>query len=91
MSGKNNATCSICGKPYELCRSCSSLNFKSWRAVTDDINCYKIYLILAEYNDTKDHITAKQRLEKCDLTELRSYPIHIKIVIQEIFKKSQTV
>lgn len=75
MALENNAICSICGKPYHLCNTCKDqLSFKPWRSVVDTINHYKIYMAIAEY--TNKHInkaTAKEMLEKCDISDYKTF------------------
>lgn len=94
MSNRNNATCSICGEKYHVCRSClEQKTFKPWRTVTDSIDHYKIYLAIHGYTVTKNREKAKEELEKCDLSEMDNFYPEIKSVINEIMaepKKKKT-
>lgn len=93
MSENNiNAHCSICGKGYYLCKSCSEQkNFKPWRTVTDTVEHYKIFLAVHGYSTSKNKQKAKDELEKCDLSELESFNDGIKNVIKEIMAEEKTV
>lgn len=85
MSNTNNAVCSICGKPYKVCRTCSEQKtFKPWRTVTDTIEHYKIYMAVHGYTVSKNKEKAKNDLEKCDLSGLDNFNPEIKKVIKEI-------
>ena len=90
MSEKYNATCSICGKPYKICRTCQELkSFTPWRTVTDTLQHYAIFLALSEYTKTKDKEKAKEELSKCDLSELDTFNENIKSVIKEIIAEEK--
>ena len=93
MKENLNATCSICGKRYHVCSTCSETkSFTPWRTIVDTINCYKIFLIIRDYtnkNKTKDD--AKKELERCDLSEMDAYLPEIKLVIQEILKVEKKI
>lgn len=88
MSNTNNAICSICGKPYRVCRTCAEQKtFKPWRTVTDTIEHYKIYMAIHSYTVSKNKEKAKNDLEKCDLSGLENFNPEIKKVIKEIIAK----
>lgn len=89
MENQNaNAYCSICGKPYRVCRTCAEQKtFKPWRTVTDTIEHYKIYMAVHGYTVSKNKEKAKDDLEKCDLSGLESFNQEIKKVIKEILAK----
>lgn len=90
MSENLNATCSICNKKYHVCRSCSDIqSFQPWRTVCDTLPHYMIYLALAEYTKTKDKVSAKKELEKCDLSELNIFDEDVKKVIEEIMAENK--
>lgn len=94
-SKKHNATCSICGNKYTVCRTCADqLSLKPWRTVTDTAEHYKIYLAIHGYTLSKDKEKAKKELERCDLSELENFNSEIRSVINEIMtenKKAKTV
>ena len=90
MSEKFNATCSICGKPYKICRTCQEIeSFTPWRTVTDTLQHYAIFLALSEYTKTKDKEKAKEELSKCDLSELDTFNENIRSVIKEIIAEEK--
>lgn len=83
-----NAYCSICGKGYHLCQTCSDQKMiKPWRTITDSIEHFKIYTAIHGYTISKDKETAKNELQKCDLTGLEEFNLEIKSVIKEIMKE----
>lgn len=83
------ATCIICGKEYDACLSCKDkISLRPWKTVTDTIDCYKLFLILAQFNKgslTKD--VAKKQLSniKYNLDELKE---HDKKVVLEIMSET---
>lgn len=87
MAEQNNAKCSICGKPYHLCKTCSEVkSFMPWRTVTDTVGHYLIYTAIHGYTVTKDKTRAKEELQKCDLSELNTFNPEIQRVIYEILE-----
>ena len=88
MSEKYNATCAICGKPYEICRTCQEIkSFTPWRTITDTLQHYTLFLVLSEYSRTKDKAKAKDELSKCDLSEKELFKDSVKNMIDEIMKE----
>ena len=80
-----NAHCAICGNGYHVCNSCLvQTTFKPWRAVTDTMEHYKIYLAIHAYTLSKDKETAREELKQCDLSELETFKPEIKSMIQNI-------
>ena len=52
MSESLNATCAVCGERYHICNACKSVKtYKPWRTITDSAQCYKLYLIVHDYNN----------------------------------------
>lgn len=66
MRRADTATCSICGKEYKACLSCRNQDaIKPWRNIADAVDCYKIFLVISQYNNgylSKDD--AKKQLEQ---------------------------
>ena len=93
MALELNAKCEICGKMYHMCNSCAdSLTFKPWRSVVDSIEHFKIYIVLSDY--TNKHISkgeAKQELEKCNISDYKTFEPHIVKAIDEILKDDKQV
>ena len=91
MAENLNATCAICGKKYHACATCkSTITYKPWRTITDTIDCYKIYMIVYDYE--KKIITndkAKEMLSNCKMPE--TFQPHIKKVIDEIMGEQKPV
>lgn len=89
------ATCIICGKEYDACLSCKDkISLRPWKTVTDTIDCYKLFLILAQFNKgslTKD--VAKKQLSniKYNLDELKEHDKKVVLeIMSETTKKSKT-
>lgn len=84
MSENLNGTCAICGEKYHVCSTCKSIKtFMPWRTITDTIDCYKIYMIVSDYDKgrtTKEK--AKEELESVTLP--KTFQPHIKKVVDEI-------
>lgn len=88
------ATCIICGKEYDACLSCKDkISLRPWKTVTDTIDCYKLFLILAQFNKgslTKD--VAKKQLSniKYNLDELKEHDKKVVLeIMSETIKKSK--
>ena len=83
--GNNNATCSICGKPYRKCMSCQDSKIKPWHSIVDTYEHYKIFITIRDYNNGYiDKSEAKSQLAKLDLTGLDDFVVEIKDKINEI-------
>lgn len=83
---KNNAVCSICGRPYYKCLSCKELmKLSPWRAFTDTPEHFKIFSIIKGVNTgvyTKRE--AKRKLRNVDLSDLERLRPNIKEIICDI-------
>lgn len=90
---KNNATCSICGKPYYMCVSCKDQQMLSpWKIHTDTAEHYKVYQILHGISVgiyTKQE--AKDRLQNVDLRDKDSFLPRIKQRIDEIMSTNNVI
>lgn len=85
-----NAYCSICGRGYHVCSSClSQKTFKPWRAITDSMEHYKIYLAIHGYTISGDKEKAKTELQNCDLNGSEDFKPNIKAVIKEIMTEPE--
>lgn len=84
-----NAVCAVCGKAYHVCNACRKTNTRSWRMVTDTVECYQIYMIVHDH--TYGTITgekARDLLASCALPAKMQRPI--KTVIDEIMSCGKT-
>ena len=86
MGSLYNATCDICGRPYELCLVCRDMMaLRPWRTHTDTSEHYKVYQVLLGYNTgVYDIAEAKAKLLNIDLSDKDTYATEIKEVINEI-------
>lgn len=86
MGNNINAYCSICGKGYHVCASCSDAKtLTPWRTIVDTIDHYKIFMIIRDYtNKYIDIKEAKELLSKCDLSEYKTFEKEIKEAIEKI-------
>ena len=85
-----NATCTICGKKYHLCRTCERIeSFQPWRTVCDTLPHYAIYVALARYRKTNDKSEAREALLRCDLSDLDGFDADKVKIIKEILKEEK--
>lgn len=93
MTGKNNATCKICGTPYYMCLSCKEFRrLYPYKLHTDTAEHFKIYQILQGYFTkvyTKDD--AKARLQNVDLSDIDTFKDYVRDNIQDIIKEDKAV
>lgn len=89
MAERNNAYCSICGKPYHVCMSClDSMRLSPWKIHTDTSEHFKIYQIIHGFTSnvySKDE--ARIKLKNVDLRDLESFRPNIKEIIKDILKE----
>ena len=88
MADYLNAVCSVCGKKYHICSSCSAAKtFTSWRKIACSANCYKIFSALSSYTNgyAKEEETAKL-LRTFDLTESEHFLEPVKRSIDRLLK-----
>lgn len=93
MAEKNNAKCSICGKGYYVCMSCSdAMKIHPWKIHTDTAECYKVFQVVRGFSTgvyTKDE--AREKLQNADLKDVDSFRPHIKKIVKDILKVENTV
>ena len=89
MAEQNNATCSICGKPYRMCLSCKdTLAIRPWQRYTCTSEHFKVFQVLRGFSTgvyTKDE--AKSKFENINLDDLNTFRPHIKTTIEDIIKE----
>ena len=90
---ENNAVCSICGKAYHLCLSCSdAMKLHPWKTYTDTQECFKVFQVVRGFSTgvyTKDE--AKEKLQNVDLKDINSFRPHIKKIVKDILKEEKAV
>lgn len=88
MSNKINHWCVVCGTGYHACDTCDEIkSFTPWRALTDTVEHYQIFLILKQFNNgIIDKEEAKSMLSGLDLSKRDTFKESAKNVLNEIFK-----
>lgn len=91
MSNKINHWCVVCGTGYHACDTCDEIkSFTPWRALTDTVEHYQIFLILKEFNNgIIDKEEAKSMLSGLDLSKRDTFKESAKNVLNEIFKEEK--
>lgn len=86
MKTKNNKTCIVCGTKYTYCPTCAEFaNVAIWHNIYHDENCKEIFAIAVDFNSgILDKNIAKERLDKCDLSNKKSFNKSILKAINEI-------
>lgn len=86
MSNKKyNATCSICGKPYNMCNSCRHDSPIIWKKFCDTAEHYKIYQIVHGYTTgIYTDAEAAKRLGNVNLSDLDELKPNIRDIINNI-------
>lgn len=92
---KYNATCAICGKPYQMCYSCKGKQNAIWKRHCDTAEHYKIYQLIHGYTTglyTDAEAAAKlKNIDVFDVDELRPHIRDIVKKIQSYSKPKKTV
>lgn len=90
---ENNAVCSICGKAYHLCLSCSdAMKLHPWKTYTDSQNCFQVFQVVRGFSTgvyTKDE--AKEKFKNVDLKDINSFKPHIKKIVKDILKEDKPI
>ena len=93
MHEKNNAVCSICGKEYHVCLSCSdAMKLHPWKIYTESQNCFQVFQVVRGFSTgvyTKDE--AREKLQNVDLKDIDSFRPHIKKIVKDILKEEKVV
>ena len=93
MAEKNNAYCTICGKPYYVCLSClDSMRLSPWKIHTDTAEHFKISQIVHGVSTniyTKDE--ARTKLKNVNLDDMDTFKPHIKQIIEDILKEDEPI
>lgn len=90
---KYNATCSICGKPYNMCYSCDKKNAQLiWKRFCDTPEHYKIYQVVHGYTTglyTKAE--AKRKLKNIDTSDIDELRSNIREILVDIMGNDKKV
>lgn len=93
MAEKNNAHCTICGKPYYVCMSClDSLRLSPWKIHTDTAEHFKVSQIVHGISTnvyTKDE--ARIKLKNVNLDDMDTFKPNIKKIIEDILKEEKPI
>lgn len=93
MTEKNNATCSICGSGYHVCRSCKdSMQLQPWKIHCCSAPHFQVFQVVRGFSTgvyNKDEF--KSKLKNIDLSDLDSYREHIRILIKDALKEDEVV
>ena len=91
MAKKNNAVCSICGKEYYACLSCSdAMKLHPYKSFTDTAEHFKVFQVVRGFSTgvyTKEEF--KSKLQNIDLSDLDTYREHIKALIKDALKEDE--
>ncbi len=85
-----NHWCVLCGIGYHSCDTCSKeKHFTPWRALTDTMEHYKIFMVLKDYNNkltSKEE--ARELLADLNLSGQDSFKESAKNLLADIFSKT---
>lgn len=89
VNNKDNATCSICGKPYHMCLHCKTeIGAAPWKRHTDTVEHYKVFQVVRGYSTgVYDKSEAKEKLKNIDLSDMDTFVDSIKTVIGKIMEE----
>lgn len=91
MTEKNNAVCSICGKEYYACLSCSdAMKLHPFKSFTDTAEHFKVFQVVRGLSTgvyTKDE--AKEKFKNIDLQDIESFRPHIRDIIKDVLKEDE--
>lgn len=93
MAEKNNAHCTICGKPYYVCMSClDTMRLSPWKIHTDTAEHFKVSQVVHGVSTnvyTKDE--AKMKLKNINLEDVDTFRPHIKKIVEDILREDEPV
>ena len=93
MAEKNNATCSICGKEYHVCLSCSdAMKLHPWKIHCCSPDCFKVFQVVRGFStNVYTKVEFRSKLKNIDLSNLENYREHIKALIKDALKEKKPV
>lgn len=85
-----NHWCVLCGAGYHSCDTCSKeKHFTPWRALTDTIEHYKIFMVLKDYNNKIiSGEKAREMLAELDLSGQDTFKESAKNLLADIFSET---
>ncbi|MDO5399139.1 MAG: hypothetical protein Q4G33_14575 [bacterium] len=87
---RNNKTCLVCQTKYTYCSSCEEFaRLPRWMTCFCGENCHNVFNIISLYEDK--HISleeAKQKLDACDLSKIKTNETPASRIIENIYKTS---
>ncbi|MDE6530880.1 MAG: hypothetical protein K2K96_08910 [Lachnospiraceae bacterium] len=85
MANQETATCVVCGRQYRACLSCKNqINLKPWKSITDTMECYKIFLVITQYNNG---YTSREEARK----QLEAIPYNEDILSESVRNKIKEI
>ena len=93
MAEKNNAVCSICGKEYYACLSCSdAMKLHPFKSFTDTAEHFKVFQVVSGLSTgvyTKDE--AKEKFKNIDLKDIETFRPHIKKIVKDVLREEKAI
>lgn len=88
---QTNRVCKTCGKKYFYCSNCHVKN-PQWMLMWHEENCKNVFEIVSAFVQGQiSKNTAKQRLQKCDLTHLYTFKENIRNYVEDILEEERIV
>lgn len=85
MANQETATCVVCGRQYRACLSCKNqIRLKPWKSITDTMECYKIFLVITQYNNG---YTSREEARK----QLEAIPYNEDILSESVRNKIKEI
>ena len=93
MAKENNAVCSICGKEYHMCLSCSdAIKANPWKVYTDTSEHYKIFQVVRGFSTgVYEKSEAREKLQNVDLRDIEFFRPHIRDIVKDILKEESVI
>lgn len=91
--GRRSRECYLCGSKYEYCPSCSQdKNKPTWMAEFHSESCKNVFDICTRFNmKLLTKAEAKTALEKCDLSNKKSFKDYVQRDLRNIFAEEPKI
>lgn len=93
MTKENNAVCSICGKEYYACLSCSdAMKLHPYKIHCCSPSHFQVFQVVRGLSTgvyTRDE--AKEKFKNIDLTDIESFRPHIRDIVKDVLKEDKPV